>query len=77
MAKRRAALELDEDVLDAIRLVAAQTGRSENVIVDEALRSYLGLDPVAAVWKRSSLAEEDAMTLAYEELHAMRHEMDS
>jgi predicted transcriptional regulator len=74
MAKQETTLYLDEDVLQATRVLAERTGRPEQAIVDEALRSYLGLDAVAAVWNRSSLTDDDAMRLAYDELHAMRRE---
>lgn len=76
MAKRKTTLYLDDEVLQATKVLAAHTGRPEYEIVDEALRSYLGLEAVASVWKRSTLSEDEAMALAYEELHAMREERD-
>lgn len=55
------AVYLDDEVLRATKVLAARTGRPEYAIVDEALRSYLGLDTVAAVWQRSTLSDEDAL----------------
>jgi hypothetical protein len=40
--------------------------------LEEALRRYLGLEGVEAVWARSELNEEEALELAYQEVHAAR-----
>jgi hypothetical protein len=45
--------------------------------VDAALRGYLGLSAVAAVWERSTLTEDEAAQVAYAELRAMRRERAS
>jgi len=76
MAKKKTTVYLDESVLRATKVFAARTGKREYEIVDAALRGYLGLSVVEAVWKRSPLTEADAMQLAYEELRAMRRERD-
>lgn len=74
MAKKKTTIYLDESVLRATKVFAARTGRREYEIVDAALRGYLGLSAVEAVWERSALTEGEALQLAYEELLAMRRE---
>jgi len=76
MAKRKTTVYLDEEVLRATKVLAARTGRPEYEIVDQALRTYLGIDAVASVWKRSTLSGDEAMALAYDELHTMRAERE-
>jgi hypothetical protein len=72
MAKRKTTIYVDEEVLRAARVTAARTGKRDSQIVEEALREYLGLGVLERVWGRSTLSEEDALALAYEELHASR-----
>jgi hypothetical protein len=72
--KRKVTLYVDEDVLRAARVRAARSDRRDSEIVEEALRAYLGFDVVEGVWARSDLGEEEAMTLAVSEQHAMRRE---
>jgi hypothetical protein len=67
-------VELDDGVLRATRAYAAQKGKSESEVIEEALREHLGFDLVERVQERANLSEEEALTLAYEELHAMRAE---
>ena len=71
MAKRKTTIYVDEQILRAARVAAARSGKSDSQIVEEALLEYLGLG-VDRVWSRGTLAEEDALGLAYEELHASR-----
>ncbi len=77
MAKKKTTVYLDESVLRATKVFAARTGRREYEIVDAALRGYLGLSAVAAVWERSTLTEDEAAQVAYAELRAMRRERAS
>jgi hypothetical protein len=65
-------LKLDDEVLDAVRLEAERTGRSEDQVVEAALRRYVGpgvLDRLAA---RNRLPEDDAMSIALEEVEEHR-----
>lgn len=41
-------------------------------MVEEALRAYLGLDLLERLLHRGPLEEEEALALAYQELHALR-----
>jgi hypothetical protein len=81
--------EIDEKLLAEIRRLAAEQGRSERELLDEAIRRYLqeprrrssSLEELFERIDRGQrergvkpLSEEEAMELAYEELHAMRRE---
>ena len=72
MPQSRTTFSLDARVLRAARIAAARTGKRDSEIVEEALRSYLGLDVVAVVRERADLDADAADTLAYRELHASR-----
>lgn len=63
---------LDEDLLRRAKVLAARTGRRDYEVMEEALRRYLGLGAISAVWDRSDLEEEEALRLAYRELHSSR-----
>ena len=83
MAKQKSTYYLTEDIRTATKVAAVAGNRSESDVVEEALRRYLrtpeaesGLESIRElmdrVSARSALAEEDAMRIANEELHAMR-----
>jgi len=50
---------------------------ADTEVVERALRFYLGRQALEASQAMSRLSEDDAMRLAYEELHAMRDERRS
>jgi hypothetical protein len=72
MAKKKTTVYLDEALLRAAKVVAARSGRREYQVMEEALRRYLGMEAVESIWARSDLDEEEALTLAYREVHASR-----
>jgi hypothetical protein len=74
MARSKATVYLDPDVLRATRVRAARTGKRDSDVVEEALRAYLGLAVIDEIQAKADLDEDEAMKLAYEELHAMRRE---
>ena len=74
MARTKATVYLDPDVLRATRVHAARKGKRDSDVVEEALREYLGLALIDRIRSRSDLSAEEAMELAYKELHAMRRE---
>lgn len=75
MARTKATVYIEEGLLRSARVMAERTGKGEPEVFEEALRAYLGFDVLEKVWKREGLPdEEEAMRLAYEELHAMRAE---
>jgi Ribbon-helix-helix protein, copG family len=72
MAKARTTLTVDEDVLRAVRVRAARTGKADSQIIEEALRRDLGLDLLTRLWTRNSMSEADAQALAVEGQHSTR-----
>lgn len=71
--RKKTTVYLPPDLLRAAKVWAARTGRKDYEILEEALKLYLGLEVIESVWARSDLSEDDALDLAYEELHASRH----
>jgi hypothetical protein len=76
MAKTRTTLTVDKDVLRAVRIKAARTGKRDSEVIEESLRRDLGLDVMERIWAnvKEPLSEEEGMKLAYSELRAMRKE---
>jgi hypothetical protein len=79
MAKTRTTLTVDADVLRAVRIKAARTGKRDSEVIEESLRRDLGLSVFEEIWAKvkNPLSEEEAMKLAYSELRAMREERDA
>ncbi|HXR23867.1 MAG TPA: hypothetical protein VN742_00810 [Candidatus Binataceae bacterium] len=63
---------MDDDLLRAAKVAAARTGKREYQVLEEALRAYLGLELLERVGARSKLKEDQALDLAYRELHQSR-----
>lgn len=74
MAKTRTTLTIDEEVLRAVKVRAARTGKGESEVIEEAVRKDLGLDLMERLWARNNMTEEEAMKLAIEEQEAFRRE---
>ena len=72
MTKTRTTLTIDEDVLRAVKLRAASSGRGDSEVIEEALRAQLGLDFLDAAWAKATLSAEDATALAVEAQHKTR-----
>lgn len=72
MAKTRTTLTIDEDVLRAVKVRAARTGKGDSQVIEEAVRSALGLDLLERLWQRNDLDENEAMALATEAQQAVR-----
>ena len=66
MAKVRTTLTIDDEVLRAVKLRAAQSGRGDSEVIEESLRRDLGLDLFERLWNRETLPEDEAMALALE-----------
>lgn len=67
-------MTVNDEVLRAVKLRAARTGKGDSEVIEESLRRDLGLDLLERLWAREGLSEEDAMALALEAQHATRRE---
>lgn len=72
MSKTRTTVTLDEDLLRAVKVRAARTGRGDSEVIEEAIRSHLGLDLIERLWAKADLSEAEAMELALEAQHKSR-----
>jgi hypothetical protein len=72
MPKARTTLTIDEDVLRAVKIRAARTGKGDSEVIEEALRRDLGLDLLDRLWERNALPEDDAVKLGVEAQHVTR-----
>jgi hypothetical protein len=72
MSKVRTTLTVDEDVLRAVKITAARSGKGDSQVIEEALRRDLGLDLLERLWARNDMSEGEAMALAVEAQHATR-----
>ncbi len=72
MAKTRTTLTIDEEVLRAVKVRAARTGKGAGEVIEEALRRDLGFDLVNRLWARNDLDEGEAADLGVAAQHATR-----
>lgn len=72
MAKTRTTVTIDEEVLRALKVRAARSGKGDGEVIEEALRRHLGLDLLDRLWARSDLGEDEALALAVEAQHETR-----
>lgn len=72
MAKTRTTLTIDEDVLRAVKVRAARTGKGDSEVIEDAVRQALGLDLLERLWARNDLDEAEATDLAVEAQHRTR-----
>ena len=73
MSKSRTTISIDQQVLTAVRVRAARTGKADSEIIEEALRRDLGLDLLDRLWAKNDMPEDEAMALAHEAQRAVRH----
>lgn len=69
MPKKRTTLTIDEEVLRAVKVRAARTGKGDSQVIEEALRRHVGLDLLDRLWERNQLGEQEALDLAVEAQH--------
>lgn len=74
MSKTRTTLTIDEEVLRAVKVRAARTGKGESEVIEEAVRRDLGLDLMERLWARNDMAEDEAMELALEAQRTARQD---
>jgi predicted transcriptional regulator len=78
-------VELDSELVKALRAVAERTGRRDYEVLEEAARMYLSGESLDSarhalqnlmdtVGNRAPMSDQDALELAYSELHAARRE---
>lgn len=72
MSKTRTTVTLDSDLLRAVKVRAARTGKGDSEVIEEALRRQLGLDVLERLWNRNDLGETEAVELAVEAQHQTR-----
>jgi len=75
MSTTRTTVTLDEEVIRAVKIKAARTGKRDSQVIEESLRRDLGLDALDDLWARVKPAPDaEGLDLATSELHAMREE---
>ena len=72
MPKVRTTLTIDEDVLRAVKVRGARTGKGDSEVIEEAVRRELGFDLLDRLWQRDDLGEEKALALAVKAQHKTR-----
>ena len=72
MAKTKTTVYLDEDILRGAKVLAARTGKKDYEVVEEALRTYLGMEVLDRVWNAADMSEDEALRLAVDEVHRFR-----
>jgi hypothetical protein len=72
MTKVRTTLTIDADVLRAVKVRAARTGRGDSEVIEEALRRDLGIDVLDRIWAVNDMEEDEATALAVEAQHRTR-----
>lgn len=72
MPRVRTTLTIEEEILRAVKVRAARTGKGDSAVIEEALRRDLGLDLLEGLWSRNKLSEEKATQLAVAAQHATR-----
>jgi len=72
MSKTRTTLTIDKEVLRAVKVRAARTGKGDSEVIEEAVRAHLGLDLLDRLWGRNDMGEQEAVELAVQAQHATR-----
>jgi metal-responsive CopG/Arc/MetJ family transcriptional regulator len=72
VSKVRTTLTIDEEVLRAVKVRGARTGKGDSEVIEEALRRELGFDLLERLWQRDDMGEEQALALAVEAQHKTR-----
>ena len=72
MPKVRTTLTIDAEVLRAVKVRGARTGKGDSEVIEEALRRELGFDLLERLWQRDDPGEEQALALAVEAQHKSR-----
>jgi len=75
VVRRTVTVQLDEDLVERARDRSGR-GQAKDAaeIVEEALAVYLGMKALDEAQAESTLSDDEASKLAYDELHALRQE---
>ena len=65
-------MTVDEEVLRAVKIRAARTGKGDSEVIEESLRRDLGMDLLDRLWARNRMSEDEAIDLAVEAQHGTR-----
>ncbi len=65
-------MTLDDEVLRAVKIRAARSGRGDSEVIEASLRRDLGLDLLERLWGKNDLSEDAATGLAVEAQHETR-----
>jgi hypothetical protein len=68
----RTTLTIDEEVLRAVKVQGARTGRGDSEVIEEALRRELGFEMLDRLWQKNDLGDDEALELGVEAQHATR-----
>jgi hypothetical protein len=74
MAKKQITVRIDEGLLRSVEDLAAQRGSDIQEVIEELLSRYFLAEVLEGARSRSTLGEDEALELAYEELHRARSE---
>lgn len=74
MARRKTTVYIEDELLKAAKVMAARNGKHEYEVFEDALKKHMGLELLDRIWQQNDMDEDEAMKLAYDELHAMRAE---
>jgi hypothetical protein len=72
MPKVRTTLTIDEEILRAVKVRAARTGKGDSQVIEDAVRRDLGFDLLDRIWEKNDLSEDEARALAVQAQHASR-----
>jgi len=72
VARVRTTLTVDEEVMRAVKVRGARTGKGDSEVIEEALRRDLGFDLLERLWQSEDLGEKKALELAVEAQHKTR-----
>jgi metal-responsive CopG/Arc/MetJ family transcriptional regulator len=72
MPKVRVTLTIDEEVLRAVKVRGARTGKGNSEVIEEAVRRELGIDLLERLGRSNEIDEDDALALAVEAQHKTR-----
>ena len=65
-------MTIEEEVLRAVKVRGARTGKGDSEVIEEALRRELGFDVLERLWARGDLGDEAALELGVEAQHETR-----